>query len=299
MIRAGAIGAGMVFGHYARAAAEVPEIRIVAIFDPDPARPRTHDDLEAFFREPLDAVLVLAPNAAHPALVEQCLERGLPTMCEKPLATTGTEARALLDRAAERATLLYPAMHTRHRPEIRYFADHVDAPIAEFAQVWLEDWSRGPAWYFRPEDSGGGVLLDVGINHIDWIARHVGALEIDEVRTAEIAPAVERECEISWTFAGGTGRSHFSWRGSPEHRRADIRTMSGSRFELHHDTNSVVHDGRAHGPWRNDEYARVLREFVREIADPATRAPSPAADILALIGRAYARMGAVPERSAS
>lgn len=298
MIRAGVIGAGMVYGHYARAAAEVAEIALVAAYDPDPSALRTHDSLQRFLDEPLDAVLVLAPNAAHVPLVEACLDRGIPTLCEKPLALTAHDARALLDRAAARRTLLYTAMHARHRPEVRWLAGHLDAPVTRFAQTWLEDWRGAPPWYFRSALSGGGVLLDAGINHIDWIARHLPPLDVVTARAAWDGE-VEHECDVEWSFDGGSGSTRLSWRGSPEERRSVVETRSGARFELLHDRNAVLHDGALHGPWRNDEYACVLREFARAVHDPASAPPSDAATLLALLERVYACIDSVPERRVS
>ena len=61
-------------------------------------------------------------------------------------------------------------MHVRHRPEVIRATDHLDGGISAFQQVWLEDWTLAPAWYLRAASSRGGVLLDVGINQIDWLA---------------------------------------------------------------------------------------------------------------------------------
>jgi len=286
VIRAGVVGAGMAFAHYARAAEEVPEIDFVAVFDPDPARQRTHDSLPALLDTPLDAVLVLAPNAAHVPVVLACLERGIPTLCEKPLAPTARAAQALVERARAARTLLFAAMHARHRPEVRWLGEHLDAAVVRFDQEWREDWTAAPAWYFSAAECGGGVLLDVGVNHLDWIARHLPPLTVASASAGGIGE-VEHECSVEWSFDGGEGRTRLSWRGSPERRQSVVATRSGARFELLHAENAVRQDGVLHGPWRNDEYAGVLREFVHAIAEPASADPAPAIATLALIERVY------------
>src|SRR6188508_598524 len=42
-----------------------------------------------------DAVVVTTSTAAHPGLIRAALERGVPTFCEKPLATSLAESMAL------------------------------------------------------------------------------------------------------------------------------------------------------------------------------------------------------------
>ena len=55
--------------------------------------------------EPLDALVVLAPNRLHYGYAMAAIERGLHVLCEKPLAMTSAEARRLTD-AAEAAGLV-------------------------------------------------------------------------------------------------------------------------------------------------------------------------------------------------
>ncbi|RAD51096.1 gfo/Idh/MocA family oxidoreductase, partial [Burkholderia multivorans] len=54
------------------------------------------DDLGDVLSAGLDAVLVLTPDHAHAPVAIACLEAGIPTFCEKPLATTIEDADAIL-----------------------------------------------------------------------------------------------------------------------------------------------------------------------------------------------------------
>lgn len=295
-IRLGAVGAGMVFAHYERAVESLPGVGIVAVADPCPrrrrraARPgrRIHASCRELLAEPLDAVLVLTPNAGHAAVVEACLERGLDTLCEKPLATDAATAEALLALAARRGAVLFAAMHCRYRPEVRYLFDHLPGRVVRFELVYREDWSRGPSWYFDPAVSGGGVLLDVGINQLDWLQSRVGPLRPESARARLGATGVELEFEAEWSFPGGRGSSALSWRGDPETKVTRLETDAGAILELDHSDHRVVHDGRPLGPWRNDEYAGVLRDFLSARADPAARPAANAPEMLHLLRAAYA-----------
>jgi predicted dehydrogenase len=64
---------------------------------------RTHDSLDALLTNEsgaIDAVVVLTPTPDHARMVEQLLRRGLPVICEKALAMTSAEARALQELCA-------------------------------------------------------------------------------------------------------------------------------------------------------------------------------------------------------
>jgi len=302
MIRLGAIGAGMVFHRYAQAAAALPEVIITAVADPNPKQraaaiaPGRHvlSDIHALLEEPIDAVLVLTPNSEHSSIVEECLRYGKSTLCEKPVAIGAQRVREIFTLARCNGAFLYPAMHCRHRPEIRYIREHCSVAVVEFGQVWREDWRGAPAWYRDPARAGGGVLLDVGTNQIDWISPFVGPLEVATVEGEAVKGGLEEECLVHWQFPGGTGSLELSWRGAPQHRRSWLSTEDGRAFELDHDRRIAVHNGRIHGPWNNDEYEGVLREFLLQCADPSARDPAACeriASILELIRRVYARLG--------
>lgn len=65
---------------------------------------RTHDSLDALLTHEsgaIDAVVVLTPTPDHARMVEQSLRKGLPVICEKALAMTSAEARALQELCAE------------------------------------------------------------------------------------------------------------------------------------------------------------------------------------------------------
>jgi predicted dehydrogenase len=302
-LRLGVLGAGAIFRRYEQAVDRAPDLamdlEIVAVADPDPrareaaARPgrKVFTTARELLAEPLDAVLILTPNASHPALVSAALERGLDVLCEKPLATSAAAARSLCALAARTGRLLYTAMHCRHRPEVRYLADHLDGEVVEFRQVYREDWRSAPAWYYQPAVCGGGVLLDVGINQLDWILPFVAPLSVAAAALTLDEQGVDVECAVTWSSGPGRSSTELSWRAFPEDRRTEIRTAGGARFTLDHTVHCAWQDGRLRGPWRNDEYGSVLRDFAIQVRDPAARAPSDAPRLLELLREVYAYAG--------
>ncbi|MGX2998705.1 Gfo/Idh/MocA family protein [Streptomyces sp. JNUCC 64] len=103
------LGAGrMGADHVRRIDRVTPGARVVAVADPDPGRARsaaagvegalTHSDPLAALDAPgVDAVLVASPDEAHEEAVLAAFERGLPVLCEKPLADSPAGALRVVE----------------------------------------------------------------------------------------------------------------------------------------------------------------------------------------------------------
>jgi hypothetical protein len=59
---------------------------------------KTYTSLDEFLKhDPLDAVLIISPPATHAAIATRCLEAGLDTWCEVPMATKMDDLYTILD----------------------------------------------------------------------------------------------------------------------------------------------------------------------------------------------------------
>lgn len=294
----GACGAGSVFGAYERAAANLGCVEFTAVADPDASRRRRAarpgrrlvTDMTELLDERLDAIVILSPNYLHARQSVQALERGFAVLCEKPLAVSLDEARRAVAYADRRRRLLAVAMHCRFRPEVSYLYRHIDGPVISFEQTYLENWMSASSWFFDPSLSGGGVLLDVGINQIDWLLPLLGDPSPSSVTYDTGGGRVEVECTVDWDWAGGSGRTHLSWRASEEKKITHVETGPGTRFELNHQAHSVRVNGEHRGSWECREYEGVLADFLTRLA----RRPTPDARPLRaveLLGAAYRKAG--------
>lgn len=100
----GIIGTGVMGAEHARILQEETRgAHLSAVCDADPARAAvvgtaTFSDPVALIRsDSVGAVIIASPDATHAALVAACLAVGKPVLCEKPLAATTAEARAIID----------------------------------------------------------------------------------------------------------------------------------------------------------------------------------------------------------
>ena len=98
-LRVGVIGTGaMGRDHIATLEHAVPRARVTAVHDratelaekvAAPIGARVEPSPEALVRaDDVDAVLVCSPDPTHLEIVLDCLDAGVPVLCEKPLAVT-------------------------------------------------------------------------------------------------------------------------------------------------------------------------------------------------------------------
>jgi predicted dehydrogenase len=117
-LRVGLIGAGMVSRHHLIAWAALGDhARVVAIADPaaeNAARRAGEFGIAGTFRDAesmlanaeLDAVDIAAPRATHASLVRLAAAKGLPVLCQKPLAVDLAEATQLAADVKDRIRLM-------------------------------------------------------------------------------------------------------------------------------------------------------------------------------------------------
>ena len=99
---------------------------------------RLHTDLDTALADGLDGAFVHAATSAHPVLVRQLIEAGVPTMVDKPIADTGDESAALVDLAETRGVSLMVGFNRRFAPLYR------DAAALNLPLVVMQKNRAGP-----------------------------------------------------------------------------------------------------------------------------------------------------------
>ncbi len=111
-LRVGVIGVGMMGADHAHRIVErVSGATLVAVSDPDTARAAelagrfggvraVADPLDLVADDGVDALVVASPGFAHEEQVLACLERGKPTLCEKPLTMDSESSLRLVEAEA-------------------------------------------------------------------------------------------------------------------------------------------------------------------------------------------------------
>jgi len=164
-------------------------------------------DIEALARDPLiDAVYLATPNTAHFDQAWTLLNAGKPVLIEKPLVTTGAQARSLAELAAKNQTFAMEGLWTVFLPAIdrvrSLLADNTIGAItgirAELAYAKAFD---GNSRFFS-QALGGGSLLDLGIYPIALALALFGSPRTVKGRWHAAPTGVDMSADIRLGYAG-------------------------------------------------------------------------------------------------
>jgi myo-inositol 2-dehydrogenase / D-chiro-inositol 1-dehydrogenase len=242
-----------------------------------------------------DGVVIGAPTALHPDLVERAAGLGLHVFCEKPLGFEMGPARRAV--AAANGVTLQVGFQRRFDPDWLELAALLRA--GELGSLVVFRCSHRNASEPNVSASLGDLFVDVAIHDLD-AARWLGG-EVAEVHAWERAGAA---C-VSLRFESGAlglidvlRRAAYGFECTAElvGSRATARAGAGARVEL-------LRDGRASGALARDHAERHDAAYVAELqhfgevirgAEPrgATGEDAVAALTLALLARRSAAIGA-------
>jgi len=127
----------------------------------------------------LDAVIISLPNFLHLESVRAALEADLNVFLEKPLATTSEECKEIANLVENSGRKFMIGHCMRFIEAIEKMKDITDkGQIGNLEIITLEEIINGPfshgavpspvpEWWFDPQKTGGGALLDLGYHLID------------------------------------------------------------------------------------------------------------------------------------
>jgi predicted dehydrogenase len=229
------VGVGARGGLYARALQDgrVPGARLVAVCDPEEralaafTAPAVADARELRRLGRADAWIVASPPFDHPVSARLAFEAGCHLLLEKPVATTASEYRNLLDLHERLAPERVFATALPLREDARYLALGRLLAARAFGEPTRVSWTvtdcfRGDAYYrTRPwragAGGGGGVLLNQCLHQLDLLIRLFGMPARVTARVAigrhhpiEVEDDVSAELElphgVSCRFVASTGQ---------------------------------------------------------------------------------------------
>ena len=126
--------------------------------------------------EGVQAAVVATPPSTHREITTHLLRQGIAVLCEKPLAITVEDARAMAAVADDTGTLLTMASKFRYVPDVVATKSLVESGILGDVVLYENTFASmvdmSARWNSRPEVSGGGVLIDNGTHSLD-IARYL------------------------------------------------------------------------------------------------------------------------------
>jgi levoglucosan dehydrogenase len=146
---------------------------------------RSTGDWRRLVEDPaIDLVDIAVPNDKHPEIAIAAAQAGKHVLCEKPLAATVDEARAMRDAVVAAGVTHMVAFNYRRTPAVALARKLVDegaiGAVRNFRGTYLQDWSNDPdlplSWRFRKDVAGSGALGDIGTHVIDFARYLVGEI---------------------------------------------------------------------------------------------------------------------------
>jgi len=184
-VRTAVIGVGYLGRFHAQKYAALPESALVAVVD---ARAEVRDRVAAEvgcravadYRDILDeveAVSIATTTPAHFPIAQDCLERGVHVLVEKPITETPEQARTLIETARRRGRILQVGHLERFNSAVLALEGVLGTPR------FIESHRLAP---FKERGTDVNVVLDLMIHDIDLIQSLVGSpiVSIDAVGTS-------------------------------------------------------------------------------------------------------------------
>jgi predicted dehydrogenase len=250
-LRGAVIGCGFIAenGHLPAYRAHSDTFEIVAIADTNAARraraaevaPQAliHEDAVSMLDSTphLDFVDICVPPSEHARFAHAAIERGLHVLCEKPLATSPDDARAMLEHSVRARRVLFPCHNYKHAPAIRAVRRVLDSgAIGKVNLVTLQTFrtthARGvsewrPDWRRERRYSGGGIAMDHGSHTFylafDWLGGYATSVTAKTTTTPGFDTEDNLACAM--TFPEGLATAHLTWTSGV---RKVIYTVQGS-----------------------------------------------------------------------
>lgn len=248
------------------------------------------DSLEMLEALPgVDAVYLATEPTDHRPLIAWAAQHGWHVLCDKPIATTLSDAAAIVRTAREAGIKLMVPFNPRYQlPVQRVKEELMSGEAGELLAVHalkygkLPTWASGPQradWFLDPQRSGGGGFLDIGIHALDalrWLAAadpvrvyaQVGAYVHGE-QVAEDLGTVIFEFEngvVGTLVAGWVNPPAF-----PSWLAVGFEVLTTRRayhvYYPYHDLNVYTYKRAERRPWWRRDIDGLVNEFVMAIVE--------------------------------
>lgn len=181
-IRVGIIGTGSISHEHIKAYQQMENVELVAFCDINSdqlAKMATLYDVQETYATKeemlananIDAVSVCTWNAAHAECAIAALDAGKHVLCEKPMATTVKDAKAMEAAAIRNQKLLMIGFVRRFGNDTEVLKEFIEhnffGELYYGKATYLRRNGNPGGWFGDKARSGGGPLIDLGVHVID------------------------------------------------------------------------------------------------------------------------------------
>jgi predicted dehydrogenase len=195
-IRLGFLGCGKIAQiRHIPEAARREDVTIVGYYNRSPHKAekmaeafggKVYDSADALLKDPdIDAVVISAANHLHKEFTVEALKNGKHVLCEKPMAMTFEDSKAMVKASETYGKILDIAHNQRlnkaHQKARQLIKEGEIGKVLSFRSTFghggPEGWSSSPGkdvWFFKKDMAGMGAMADLGIHKTDLLQYLMG-----------------------------------------------------------------------------------------------------------------------------
>lgn len=279
-------------GSYARHLHAHREVEIAGIFNEDSSFGRKmaeqygtkcFETLEDALAVSSDAVVVCSANADHHRMVVAAAQAGKHVMCEKPLATTVSDARAMIDACKANGVKLMTAFPCRFIPAVERGKRIIEeGRLGKMLAIRATNHGSMPGgWFAQKDRAGGGAVMDHTVHVADLLRWMLGIefvkvyAEVDNLYYPELS--LDDVGQLTMTLSDGTFATlDTSWsRRKPFPFWGDVTlefvgdkgVLEIDSFAQKIDVYSSVNDSVSWDYWGSDMDKALVANFVVMVAE--------------------------------
>ena len=186
--------------------------------------PKWYDDADKLIQDDeVDAVYVATPPGAHEQYALRIAAAGKPCYVEKPMARSYVECARMIEAFRAAGKPLFVAYYRRALPRFVRAKQVIDSggigrvTGCTYRHTRLHWPNPAPEWRLDPEQSGGGLLLDLGshtLDILDWLlgefteyggsASNFSSNVVEDAVSLHFKTSRSAVGTASWNFAGAT-----------------------------------------------------------------------------------------------
>lgn len=195
MIKLGIVGAGAIGKAHKKAILNNADCTISAICDvvcenalklAEGTDAKIYTDYkEMQENEKLDGVILNLPHFLHKEITVYFLEKGIPTLIEKPMANSVEECDAMIEASAKYNTPLGVGHVQRYFKCHKYLRDLIKSnKLGKLCSITetrnINYFPNRPKWFLDKKLSGGGILMNYGAHTLDKLY-YITGLAVSDV----------------------------------------------------------------------------------------------------------------------
>lgn len=186
---------------------------------------RVHRKFAEVARDDYDVAVVATPNRSHVDFAVGLLERGIPTVVEKPVCLRRDEVDRMREAAVRGGAPMLRSRSTHYEPHVTAYLEHLRVLSSARPEKLSIAWTRARGlprsrWLTQAAYAGAGSSIDLGWHLLECVFEVTGWIPLS-LTAAE--------------FKGGTGDDdRASWHGVEQHDAAqpiDVDVAAELRFD--------------------------------------------------------------------